>query len=52
MLSGKLDQTELADVEEELNALLASEARLDQLPEVPTHDLPERERTKGNVCEN
>ncbi|CAJ0949128.1 unnamed protein product, partial [Mesorhabditis belari] len=47
MLSGKLDQTDLADVEDELNALLAKEAKIDELPEVPTHDMPERERERA-----
>ncbi|CAD6186448.1 unnamed protein product [Caenorhabditis auriculariae] len=56
MLSGKLTSTDVAEVEQELEELLAVHAESSgaQLPEVPSHELPqpvpeerERERVKA-----
>uniref|UniRef100_A0A8R1HHL8 Charged multivesicular body protein 6 n=1 Tax=Caenorhabditis japonica TaxID=281687 RepID=A0A8R1HHL8_CAEJA len=45
MLSGQLSNTDVSDVERELEELLAAEGKLDEkLPDVPTHELPEAER--------
>lgn len=49
MLSGQLSNTDVSDVEKELEDLLAAEWGTVQLPEAPSHELPEaeRERQKG-----
>ncbi|CAJ0568085.1 unnamed protein product, partial [Mesorhabditis spiculigera] len=45
MLSGKLDATDLVDVEAELAALLDHEGKM-QLPDVPTNPMPEVQRER------
>ncbi|CCD71921.1 Charged multivesicular body protein 6 [Caenorhabditis elegans] len=46
MLSGQLSNTDVSDVEKELEDLLAAEWGTVQLPEAPSHELPEAERER------
>ncbi|EGT46965.1 hypothetical protein CAEBREN_07437 [Caenorhabditis brenneri] len=46
MLAGQLSNTDVSDVEHELEELLAAQGQKVELPEVPSHELPEAEREK------
>ncbi|WKX90346.1 hypothetical protein Q1695_009298 [Nippostrongylus brasiliensis] len=46
ILTGQLSPVEVEDAEHELEELLASQLKDVALPDVPTHDMPEREREK------
>lgn len=46
MLSGQLSNTDVSDVEKELEELLAAQGQQVELPEVPSHEMPEVEREK------
>uniref|UniRef100_A0A1I7UJ26 Charged multivesicular body protein 6 n=1 Tax=Caenorhabditis tropicalis TaxID=1561998 RepID=A0A1I7UJ26_9PELO len=49
MLSGQLSNTDVSDVEKELEELLEAKGEKVQLPEVPSHEMPEREKEKAKA---
>ena len=51
MLAGQLSTSDVSDVEKELEELLAAQVPQVQLPDVPSHELPEveREAQRGNT---